>query len=82
MYHKEQSYNTSFNIPSSSLSPSMSYNYSLVVTLVLSDRTVASYTGSLWTASTNTTTTSVLPSSADITLATSSHGTVMILMFS
>ena len=45
VYNNEQHYDTestSFNIPSS-LSPSLSYNYSLVV--IHSDRTVASYTG-------------------------------------
>ena len=50
MYNEEQPYNTestSFNIPCSSLSNTSSYNYSLVV--ALSDRTVASYTGSLIT---------------------------------
>ena len=76
VYCKEQYYNTestSFNIPRS-LTPSLSYNYSLLVTL--SDRTVASYTGSLWTAL--TTTTSVLPSSTDNTVTTSLHGTVII----
>ena len=78
VYNDEQSYNTestSFNIPCSSLSPSLSYNYSLLVTL--SDRTVASYTGSL--ASTTTTTTSVLPPSTDNTVISFSHGTVILI---
>ena len=82
MYNEEQSYNTkstSFNIPCSSLSPSLSYNYNLLV--LHSDRTVASYTGLL--ASTITTITiSVLPSCTDNTVTSFSHGTVtMILMF-
>ena len=70
VYNDEQSYNTeltSFNIPCSSLSNISSYNYSLLVTL--SDRTVASYTGTL--TSTTTMPTSVLPSSTD---KESSHG--------
>ncbi len=76
MYNEEQSYDTestSFNIPCISLSP---YNYSLVV--ILSDRTVASYTGPLWTASTTNTVTvtSVLPSSTDNTVASSTDNTV------
>ena len=76
VYCKEQPYDTestSFNIPRS-LTPSLSYNYNLLVTL--SHRTVASYNGSLWTAST-TTTTSVLPSCTDNTVTTSFRGTVI-----
>ena len=53
VYNNEQPYDTSFNIPSSSLSPSLSYNYTLVV--IHSDRTVASYTGPVWTPSKTTT---------------------------
>ncbi len=78
MYNEEQSYDTestSFNI-TSSLSPSLSYNYNLLV--ICSDRTVASYTGPLWTASTTNTVTvtSVLPSSTDNTVASSTDNTV------
>ena len=57
VYNNEQHYDTestSFNIPSS-LSPSLSYNYSLVV--IHSDRTVASYTGPVWTSITPSKTT-------------------------
>ena len=73
MYTDEHPYDTestSFNIPCS-LSLSLSYNYNFLVTLL--DRTVASYTGSL------TSTTSVLPPSTDNTMATSSHGTVILI---
>ncbi len=92
VYNEEQSYDTestSFNI-TSSLSSSLSYNYNLLV--ILSDRTAASYTGPLWTASTTNTVTvtSVLPSSTDNTVASSTdntvasstHGTAMVLMLS
>ena len=76
MYNNEQHYNTestSFNIPCSSLSASLSYNYSLLV--AFSDRTVASYNGSL-TSTITTTTTSVLSSCTDNTVISFSHGTV------